>query len=405
MDDVIRLPGSVPAQRPGSAPRPGSAEPTPYLVLDPAVAVAQLQRLRAALPGVDLHYAVKCNPHPALLRALADAGARFEIASAAELDLLVALGVVRADVLFSNPVKPVAHIAHARAHGVRRFAFDSADEVAKLSAAAPGCDAILRIDVSNAASVVPLAGKFGAAPDDAAGLLLQARDAGLRPAGLTFHVGSQALDAAAWARATALCGGILRTLLRHRVVLRLLDIGGGFPIRYDEEVPEPEAIGAALRPALEALPYPLAVAAEPGRFLAGPAGEMVATVIGRARRRGEDWLHLDVGAFGGLMEALETDRALRYPLRCTHEHATPPATVRVHVTGPTCDSEDTVLVDAPVCAALRTGDTVVLGAAGAYTTAYASTFNGFPAPQTLVVGGPPGPWWARRRSQRQTAAT
>ena len=135
--------------------------PTPFLALDLDVAAGAYARLRAALPGVDLHYAVKCNPEPALLRHLHELGAGFEIASLAELDLLESLGVDAAEVLSSNPVKPPAHIAGSHAAGVQCFAADSLAELEKLAAHAPGSRIYVRMAVDDPTSRVPLAGKFG----------------------------------------------------------------------------------------------------------------------------------------------------------------------------------------------------------------------------------------------------
>ena len=357
---------------------------TPFLELDLERVRRQLLTMRAALPGIAVHYAMKCNPEPAVLAMLAAEGCGFEIASTAELRSLLDLGVDPADLLYSNPVKPVGHIAEAHRSGVRRFAADSFDELAKLARCAPGAQVYLRVDVSNDGSVVPLAGKFGCSPGEAVSLLRQAGGLGLVPYGLTFHVGSQAVDVQAWSRAIATCGEMMTVLASEGVRLRLLDLGGGYPVPYDCAVPSIATIGAVIAAAVDTLPYEIALAVEPGRYLTAEAGVMTATVIGRARRRGADWLHLDIGAFGGLMEALETDRGLHYPIRCLHGHPRPARMTPMSVTGPTCDSEDTVLIDAPVCADLVTGDLVRIGCAGAYTTAYASTFNGFDLPSTVI---------------------
>lgn len=111
---------------------------------------------------------------------------------------------------------------------------------------------------------------------------------------------------------------------------------------------------------------------------------MVSTVIGVAQRAGRRWAHLDVGAFNGVMEALETGNRLRYPIEDSRCSA---ARTRFDLTGPTCDSQDTVLFDVPMSADLAVGDRVRIAVAGAYTTAYASGFNGFDVPSVHYVGG------------------
>lgn len=359
----------------------GSVSPaTPYLQMDLAAVGTAYRRLAAALPGVGVHFAMKCNPDPDVLTTLHHAGCGFEIASATELDALRAIGVPAHTVLFSNPVKPIDHVRRAGAAGVARFAVDSAAEIDKVAAAAPGARVYVRLAVAAGTSQVASEGKFGVDAEAAVGLLRRARRAGVEPYGLTFHVGSQMLDPGAWARAIATCGDIMRTLAADDIRLTLLDLGGGFPARYDAAVPPIEAYGAQIIAAANAhLPYPVALVVEPGRALVAEAGTMVAEVIGTAQRAGRTWVHLDVGAFNGLIEALETGNRLRFPVtdsRGARDKAL------VHLTGPSCDSQDTILYDVALSRGIRAGDQVFIGSAGAYTTAYASTFNGFAIPTT-----------------------
>ncbi|WP_165865788.1 type III PLP-dependent enzyme [Vallicoccus soli] len=370
---------------------PATAGPTPVLVLDHAVLRAAHARLVSALPGVRLHYAVKCNSDPELLRTLAGEGCGFEVASAPELDLLVGLGVDPAGLLFSNPVKPAAHVRRAHAAGVRRFAADGDEELAKLAACAPGASVLLRLAPPRVASRVASEGKFGVGPEEAVRLLLAARDRGLDPLGLTFHVGSQTTCAAAWDAALAQCADAMRALAGHGVRLRLVDVGGGFPAAYADQRPDLAALGTAVVAGLGRLPYPVEVVAEPGRALVAAAGTMVCEVLGVAHRRGRRWAHLDAGAFNGFMEALETGRTLRFPMSDSRGGPT----ARWAVTGPTCDSQDTVLLDVALSAGLRAGDRVAVRSAGAYTTGYASAFNGFPAPRVEHRRGVPAPRCAR----------
>jgi ornithine decarboxylase len=353
---------------------------TPFLFLDLGLVEAAYGGLRRALPGIGLHYAVKCNPEPAVLGRLHALGAAFEIASLPELESLVALGVYPRGVLYSSPVKPAAHIAGAARLGVTRFAADSRDELEKLAAHAPGAQVYVRLEAQDATCRVPLAGKFGVDPATALALLLEARALGLDPHGLTFHVGSQALDPSAYTCAIEVAAGVVRLAGAHGIRLGLLDIGGGLPARYAEPIPPLEAYARAIAKGLAALPYPVEVVAEPGRALVGEAGALAATVIGVAERRGRRWLHLDVGAFNGMMETLETRRQLVYPLAWSARGVRRLAPAAV--TGPTCDSEDTLFLDVRVPEDLRTGDRLYILTAGAYTTAYAARFNGFDIPRT-----------------------
>jgi ornithine decarboxylase len=359
--------------------------PTPFLVLDlDRVATAYLN-VAAELPGVDVHYAMKCNPDERILRRLHRLGGRFEIASVAELRALVEIGVDPTDVLYSNPVKPAAHVAEAWRAGVWRFAADGEPELAKLAEHAPGAAVYVRLRTWTGGNTVPSEGKFGVGADHAAHLLRTAGRAGLRPHGLAFHVGSQMLSPAAWDAALRQVGAVLRALAAHGIRLDLLDLGGGFPARYADVEPPPLAeFAAAIRTGIAThLPYePATLAVEPGRALVAEAGVMVATVIGLAQRAGRRWVHLDVGAFNGFMEALESGNRLRFPVTDSRGSAlrTP-----AQLTGPTCDSQDTIMIDVPLSADLTVDDRIFLGTAGAYTTSYGSGFNGFAVPTTHVA--------------------
>jgi ornithine decarboxylase len=355
---------------------------TPVLVMDLDVVAGAYDALTAALPGVAVHYAMKCNPHPDVLTTLHALGCRFEIASASELDLLLAIGVDPAELLYSNPVKPLWHIVQAYRAGVRHYAFDSVDELVKLAAAAPGSAVTVRLAVRDLDSDVPSEGKFGVDADEAVGLLLAARDLGLRPEGVAFHVGSQMMSRWAWRSPLRVVGEVLTRLLAEDVRLRMVNLGGGFPARYGTSAPSLAEYAEVIRVGLAELPYPVQAVVEPGRALVAEAGTLTATVIGIAYRSGTRWVHLDVGAFNGLMESLETGNRLRYPLSDSRRS---PVRSRCHVTGPTCDSQDTILFDAELSADLATGDRVYLGSTGAYTTVYASEFNGFGAPAVRCV--------------------
>ena len=360
--------------------------PTPYLAFDPTVVAARYLTMRALLPEVGVHYAVKCNPSPQVLDVLAGLGCGFEIASAPELDLVVAAGANPSEVLYSNPVKPPAHVAATFARGVRRFAVDSEGEVRKVAALAPGAAVYVRVVVDDAQSTFPLSRKFGTSIDQAGDLLLLARSLGLEADGVTFHVGSQCTDPTAWARAIDRCGVLLRRLHHHGVALRMLDIGGGFAAPYGTAVPTLADVAAGVRDALARLPHrPPVVVAEPGRYLVAESTVLVATVIGRVERDDGPWVFLDAGGYHGLMESVQTGGRWRFPLATDRaDEATAPR-LAFTVTGPTCDSSDTVLHDALLPATLDLGDRLLIGSAGAYTVGYATSFNGFPSPSVVDV--------------------
>jgi ornithine decarboxylase len=323
------------------------------------------------------------NPHPRLLACLHAAGCRFEAASWAEVRAAIRVGADPATVLFTHPVKPAADIARAWKAGVWRFAADSGTELRKIAQNAPGSAVLLRID-TGAGGTVGDQGKFGIPPGQAPGLARLARALGLNPYGLAFHVGSQTMDPRAWDGPIRCCAQIMTSLAADGIMLAMVDVGGGFPVRYDTDPPPLARYAAAINDASAHLPYRVQLACEPGRAIAAPAGTMTATVIGTAWRGATLRVSLDTGAFHGLIEALESGRELRFPI--TVPAAGNRALVPCTLTGPSCDSQDTIL-DLVWLPAPRAGDQVLIGNAGAYTTCYSgrSAFNGYPAPAVKIT--------------------
>ena len=361
---------------------------TPFLLCDLETVRDRYRRLTTALPGVRCHYAMKCNSAPEVLETLAGIGSGFEVASLGELAMLQKIGVDPADVLYSNTVKPPAHIAAAHEAGLWRFAFDSDGELHKLATHAPGSAVIVRLRVDDSASAFPLSRKFGADVEDASRLMVMARSLGLQPYGVTFHVGSQCSTPLAWRQAIAACALLMANLDAQGIRLEMLNLGGGFPARYVDEVPTLDMLSHVVFSSMdELLPYqPDTIAAEPGRFLAAESGVVAAGVLGRELRAGENWLYLDTGAYHGLMETQQTVGQWRYPLWTSRsDHATA-TQVPYTVTGPSCDSSDTMFVGAMLPAGLDVGDRLYIASTGAYTLSYASHFNGFAPPTPLFIG-------------------
>jgi len=368
----------------GGVPRTiTTAQPaTPYLLFDLGRARDSFDELAGALPGVAVHYAVKANPHPRLLACLHAAGCRFEAASWAEVRAAIRAGAAPSTVLFTHPVKPADDIARAHKAGVWRFAADSDTELHKIARNAPGSAVLLRLD-TGAGGALGDQGKFGIAPRLAPRLARLARSLGLNPYGLAFHVGSQTMDPAAWENPIRQCAQVMTVLAADGIKLAMLDVGGGFPARYDTDPPPLASYAATIDGAAAQLPYPVQLACEPGRAIAAPAGTMIASVIGTAWRRGTVRVSLDTGAFHGLIEALESGRELRFPV--TIPAARDRTLVPCTLTGPSCDSQDTIL-DRVWLPMPRAGDRVQIGNAGAYTTCYSgrSAFNGYPAPAVRI---------------------
>ncbi|MDP9427657.1 MAG: type III PLP-dependent enzyme [Actinomycetota bacterium] len=374
------------ALRPAAA-FPGADLPTPCLVLELDVVAERYTQLRESLPEAVVHYAVKANPHPELVRLLARLGASFDVASPAEIDLCLGLGVPPDRVSYGNTVKKRTDIAHAWSRGIRLFAFDSHEELHKLARAAPGASVFCRLLTSGTGADWPLSRKFGCAPDMAADLLLEADELGLDACGLSFHVGSQQRDPSRWDPAVGCAAAVARAVQersRGRVVPWLLNVGGGLPARYLEQIPalgeHTGALTAALDrhfPAAGPLPRPQ-VMAEPGRYLVADAGVVhteVVLVASKSYADPERWVYLDTGVFGGLAETL--GEAIKYRLVTSRDGG---PTGPVVLAGPTCDSVDVLYeqhrYQLPL--ALTAGDRLLLLSAGAYTSAYCTDgFNGF----------------------------
>jgi ornithine decarboxylase len=358
---------------------------TPYLDFDLAYAVAAYRRLDAALPGTALHYAVKANPDPILLAALAAAGCRFDVASPAEVSAAVMAGARPRDLVYSNPVKRREDIRFAARLGVDLFVVDSPGEVAKVAEAAPGSRVLCRLVTSGEGSDWPLSRKFGCSTGEAITILRDAARLGLRAEGISFHVGSQQRDPEAWAGPIGAAAAVFEALRADGLDPRLLDLGGGFPARLDDGCPPPEAYGGAIERHLATAfggRRPTTIA-EPGRGIAADAGVLVTTVVGVVQRAGVRWVFLDAGVFTGLVETL--GEAIRYPLASD----VPGPTGSCVLCGPTCDSVDVLyqdtMVELPL--AMAEGDQVRFHCAGAYTATYSTVgFNGF-APLTSVVRG------------------
>ena len=327
------------------------------------------------MPGFRIFYASKTNSHKRILEIMQALGSNFEISSKAEMDMLLDIDVRPDQIISSNPIKSSSFIKAAHAAGVKDFAFDSRDEIKKLSEFAPGSRVYVRLSVSNEGSQWPLSGKFGAETEESAKLLVEASKNNLTAYGITFHVGSQCTDEISWANAIEKSKLVWDIVQKHGINLRMLNIGGGFPVRYIDSVPQIDKISSVIERKLkEDFPENIDLFVEPGRAFAGEAGILVCSVIATARRDGKNWLYLDAGVFNGLMESVG---GIEYSM--VTEKKGP--LKKWIVAGPSCDGFD-VISRGTQLPEMEVGDKVYVLSAGAYTTAYASEFNGFPIPET-----------------------
>jgi ornithine decarboxylase len=355
-----------------------SALATPCLVLDLDRVAENYAALRAALPAAKIYYAVKANPAAPILRLLAGMGSCFDAASIQEIEECLAAGAPAGAISFGNTVKKPSAIAAAHAHGVPLYAFDSIEELRKLAAHAPGAKVYCRIAVNNIGADWPLSKKFGTTLDRAKQLMLEAPELGLVPHGLSFHVGSQQTGTAAYEMAIAEVAMLFTDLKSRGLELKMLNLGGGFPVRYRDDVPDTVTFGNAIMDAMVAafgndLPDMLI---EPGRAMVGDAGVVAAEVVLVCRRMEADerrWVYLDIGRFGGLAET--EGEAIRYRITAGTGVMGP-----VVLAGPSCDGVDILYEKTPyrLPLELEAGARVLIHDAGAYVTSYASqNFNGF----------------------------
>ena len=357
-----------------------SAPATPLLTVDLATVRRSYRQLQAALPGVDLHYAVKANPSQPVLRALLGEGASWDVASPGEIDAVLAVDPDPARVSYGNTVKKPADIAYAYARGVRRFSVDCEAELDKLLTHAPGATLLVRITTSGAGADWALGQKFGCDEVTAGRLLARAVTHG-HPVGICFHVGSQQHDVTAWDEPLATTARLRAAVRALGSDLAVVDLGGGWPAHAAEPTPEVPSFGVAIMAAAERHLGPdiPPLMAEPGRVLVGDAGNLETEVVLVSERAGRRWVYVDVGLFSGLAETM--GEAIRYRISA-HRDGRPleGPTGDVVLAGPTCDSVDVLYQrqrpELPLD--LQVGDRLVFQATGAYTTTYSSVgFNGF----------------------------
>jgi len=366
-----------------------SERQTPYLIVDLDVVRCAYEELRMALPGAAVLYAVKANSEDAVLRALAEAGSSFDVASVGEIDQCLRLGIPPSRMSFGNTIKKAKDIAYAAEIGVRTFAVDCAAELDKIIEYAPGSTVYIRLSTNGGGADWPLSRKFGCSADEALYLLMAASWAGLR-VGISFHVGSQQRDRHAWDESLRQVAMLRDRLRRKGIRLCGINLGGGLPSQYSEPVPSIDQYGTAIAAALAKHlgPHTEQIFIEPGRYLVGDAGVIEAEIVLISERTADPddrWVYLDIGMFNGLAETM--GEAIRYRIQVPGRHGPLRPVV---LAGPTCDSVD-VLYEKQRCllpADIQIGDRVQLLSTGAYTASYSAvSFNGFAPLRTYVVDG------------------
>lgn len=344
---------------------------SPLLILSLKQIEANYLCLKKYMPRVRVFYAIKANPHPEILKTMINLGSSFDVASDGEIRTLYDMGVQGERLIYANPVKTTGGLEACRECGVSKMTFDSASEIDKIKAQCPDATVLLRLRIDNSSAHVDLNKKFGAARENALDLMLKAKDAGLDMAGIAFHVGSQTVSADPYLHALDIARELFEEAKAAGLKLRILDIGGGFPIpepkvyfnfpemlkqinaRLDEDFPNTE------------------IWAEPGRYICGTAVNLITSVIGVNERGGQPWYFLDEGLYGTFSGVIFDQWDFKLLSFKEGEER-----VAATFAGPSCDSLD-IMFRGKLTVPLEVGDLLLVPSCGAYTSASATTFNGF----------------------------
>ncbi|NLC08995.1 MAG: type III PLP-dependent enzyme [Gammaproteobacteria bacterium] len=355
---------------------------TPFVVLDLDTIGRAYDELEGNFPYAKIYYAVKANPAVEITKLLNDKGANFDIASIYELDKVLACGVKPEQVSYGNTIKKARDVRYFYEQGVRMFATDSAQDLRNIAKAAPGSKVYVRILTEGSSSADwPLSRKFGCQPDMAMDLLVLARELGLVPYGISFHVGSQQREIGVWDAAIGKVKHIFTRLkAEDGIELQMINLGGGFPANYLTKTNPLTAYAEEITRFLQEdfgdnMPE---IILEPGRSLVANAGVLVSEVVlvsRKSRMAIERWVFTDVGKFSGLIETM--DESIKFPIWTEKQGELED----VVIAGPTCDSADIMYENYKYGLPLNlaSGDRLYWLSTGAYTTSYSSVeFNGFP---------------------------
>jgi ornithine decarboxylase len=359
---------------------------TPVVIIDHDVIRKNYASFRRHLPKVQAYYAVKANPAPEIVRTLYSAGASFDVASLPEFMLVYEnvrglppkerQNFIWDKIVYANPIKPQATL-EALDQYKPLVTYDNREELKKISRYAPHAGVVLRLRVPNTGSMVELSSKFGCDPGEGVDLIEAAYELGLVVEGLSFHVGSQCSNFENFVQALNISAALMREAAGRGREIRILDIGGGFPVRYNRHVQPFSTLARKINAEIARLfPRDIEILAEPGRFLVATAATVVATVIGKAVRDGKPSYYIDDSVYH-TYSGIIFDH-LQYRVKAFRQGKREISAVF----GQTCDGLDTISQseDLPE---LQIGDLVYSEDIGAYSNASSTWFNGF-APAKVV---------------------
>ncbi len=354
---------------------------TPVFILDHEQIRQNYRDFKENLPRVQAYYAVKANPDPEIVKTLYNLGASFDVASFPEF-MVVYENIKRLPekerqdfiwdkIIYANTIKQEETL-HELDQYKPLVTYDNIEELKKIRKHCPHAGLVLRIRVPNTGSMVELSSKFGAHPGEAVDLIEEAFKSGVVVEGLSFHVGSQCNNFENYMQALQLSASILKEAESRGHKIKILDIGGGFPVKYNSKVKAFKTLARKLNTEFKRLfPEDIEILAEPGRFMVATAGMLVAKIIGKAVRDGKTCYYLDDGVYH-TFSGIVFDHC-QYPLKAFKDGEKKICSVF----GPTCDAFDTISV-AEELQELEINDLVYAENIGAYSIASSTYFNGFP---------------------------
>ncbi len=363
---------------------------TPFVVIDRRIINDHYSDLVENFPYAKIYYAIKANPGNEILSLLRDRGANFDVASIYELDKVLNLGISPERCSYGNTIKKRKDIRYFYEKGIRLYVSDSEADLRNIAQEAPGSKVYIRLLTEGSHTADwPLSRKFGCQTDMAVNLLVLAKELGLDPYGVSFHVGSQQRDIGAWDAAIDKVKSIFDWLRDEcGIQLRMINMGGGFPANYLTRTNDLATYAKEITHYLkddfgDDLPE---IILEPGRSLCSNAGVLVSEVVLISRKTTTSlhrWVYTDVGMFSGLIETL--GEAIKYPIYTERKGEREECVIA----GPTCDSADIMYEDHKygLPNSLEIGDRLYWFSTGAYTTSYSAVeFNGFPPLKQYVIG-------------------
>src|SRR6266403_789371 len=354
---------------------------TPIVVIDHDVIRANYAAFKKHLPKVQAYYAVKANAEPAIVRTLYKAGASFDVASLPEFMLVyenikelppkTQQDFIWDKIIYANPTKP-RETLQALDQYKPLVTYDNLTELKKIKEFAPHAGVVLRLRVPNTGSMVELSSKFGCDPGEAVDLINAAFNLGLVVEGLSFHVGSQCTNFQNFVQAMDMSAAVMREAKSRGHEIKILDIGGGFPAPYNKHVKPFSGLARKITAEIGRLfPEDIQILAEPGRFLVATAATAVARIIGKAVRDGKPCYYIDDSVY-------HTFSGIIFDHCQYHLKAIKPGKTEVcAVFGQTCDALDTISLSEEL-PEMEIEDLVYSQNIGAYSSASATWFNGFP---------------------------